>query len=241
MNINKECRRVVYQIHNTAVFKNQGGAVLAYFPMYIELQDAPCLVLGGGSIACHKVMVLRDFGALVTVIAPEIHDSIKEADGVECIYREYDGADLEGKVLVVAATDDTAVNRRISEECRTRGILVNAVDQPEDCDFIFPSYIRKGGVVAAFSSGGQSPVVTQYLKRKNETVVTDMVGRMAECLGSLRQTVKDQIPQPWQRKAVYEKILQIGLAEGQVPDESVIQNILKEMEKDGPYEAAENE
>ena len=63
-------------------------------------------------------------------------------------------------------------------------------------------------------------------------MVTDMVGRMAECLGSLRQTVKDQIPQPWQRKAVYEKILQIGLAEGQVPEESVIQNILKEMEKD---------
>ena len=85
---------------------------MAYFPMYIELQDAPCLVLGGGSIACHKVMVLRDFEALVTVIAPEIQDSIKETEGVECIYREYKGEDLEGKVLVVAATDDTAVNHK---------------------------------------------------------------------------------------------------------------------------------
>ena len=219
----------------------EGGAVLAYFPMFIDLQDAPCLVLGGGSIARHKVMVLRDFGALVTVVAPEIQDSIAETDGVECIYREYNVRDLEGKVLVIAATGDAAINHQISEVCRSRGIMVNAVDQPEDCDFIFPSYIRKGGVVAAFSSGGQSPVVTQYLKRENQTVVTDTVGKLAECLGSLRQMVKEQIPQPWQRKAVYERILQMGLAMGQVPEESVIRNILKEMEKDGPYETAENE
>lgn len=219
----------------------EGEFTLAYFPVFIELQDVPCLVLGGGSIARRKVMVLRDFGALVTVIAPDIQDSILETDGVECIYREYNVGDLEGKVLVVAATDDTVTNHQISEACRARGILVNAVDQPEDCDFIFPSYIRKGGVVAAFSSGGQSPVVAQYLKRENETVVTDAVGKLAECLGSLRQTVKEQISQPWRRKAVYEKILQMGLAAGQVPEESAIENMIKEMEEDGPYETAENE
>lgn len=214
---------------------------MAYFPMFIELQDAPCLVLGGGAIAYHKVMVLRDFGAFVTVIAPNIQDSILQTDGVECIYRTYDVMDLEGKVLVVAATNDTAVNHQISGDCRTRGIPVNAVDQPEDCDFIFPSYIRKGEVVAAFSSGGQSPVVTQYLKRRNEVVVTDTVGRLAECLGSLRQAVKEQIPLLWQRKAVYENILQMGLALGRVPEETAIQNIIKEMKKDGTYEAPEDE
>ena len=209
--------------------------------MFIELQDAPCLVLGGGAIAYHKVMVLRDFGAFVTVIAPNIQDSILQTDGVECIYRTYDVMDLEGKVLVVAATNDTAVNHQISGDCRTRGIPVNVVDQPEDCDFIFPSYIRKGEVVAAFSSGGQSPVVTQYLKRRNEVVLTDTVGRLTECLGSLRQAVKEQISLPWHRKAVYENILQMGLALGRVPEETAIQNIIKEMKKDGTYEAPEDE
>lgn len=84
-------------------------------------------------------------------------------------------------------------------------------------------------------------MVTQYLKRENQTVVTDTVGELAECLGSLRQMVKEQISQPWQRKAVYERILQMGLAMGQAPEESVIRNIIKEMEKDGSYETAENE
>ena len=214
---------------------------MVYFLIFIELQDAPCLVLGGGAIAYHKVMVLRDFGAFVTVIAPNIQDSILQTDGVECIYRTYDVMDLEGKVLVVAATNDTAVNHQISGDCRTRGIPVNVVDQPEDCDFIFPSYIRKGEVVAAFSSGGQSPVVTQYLKRRNEVVLTDTVGRLTECLGSLRQAVKEQISLPWHRKAVYENILQMGLALGRVPEETAIQNIIKEMKKDGTYEAPEDE
>jgi len=213
---------------------------LAYFPMFIELQNAPCLVLGGGGIARRKVMVLRDFGALVTVIAPEIQASIRQISGVKCIDREYQREDLMGRRLVVAATDNAALNHEISEACRAGGILVNAVDQPEDCDFIFPAYIRKGEVAAAFCSGGQSPAVAQYLKRQNHDVVTDLVGQLAECLGSLRQLVRERIPQQ-ERKAVYERILQMGLAAGRVPEQTAIQNIIKEMEKDGSYEAVKDE
>ncbi len=213
---------------------------MAYFPMFIELRDAPCLVIGGGGIALRKVMVLRDFGALVTVIAPDIQESICEISGVECIHREYGSEDLRGRRLVVAATDNAALNHQISEACRAGGIMVNAVDQPEDCDFIFPAYIRKGEVAAAFCSGGQSPAVAQYLKRRNHDVVTELVGQLAECLGSLRRPVRERIPRR-KRKAVYERILQMGLASGRVPEETAIQNIIKEMEKDGPHEKVKDE
>lgn len=142
---------------------------------------------------------------------------------------------------MVAATDDEDMNRRISQDCRARGIPVNAVDQPEDCDFIFPSYLRKGEVVAAFSSGGRSPVITQYLRQKNETVLTDTLGQLAECLGSLRQTAKKQIREPHKRREFYYELLQLGLAEDRIPEETEIRNVMREVMEDGPYETVEDE
>ena len=214
---------------------------MSFFPMLIELEGAPCLVVGGGEVARRKAMVLCDFGALVTVVAPDICSSIYDMEGVICHCRQYEETDLQDRSLVVAATADAALNHRISEECRARGIPVNAVDQPEDCDFIFPSYIRRGEVVAAFSSGGQSPVVAQYLKRKNEPVLTDELGQLAECLGSLRKMVKKRIRNPQRRREVYERVLRLGLVNERVPQETEIQNIIKEMEDHGPYETVANE
>lgn len=235
------CRRVVYRVHDTAAFFRKGEVNVSFFPMFIELEGVSCLVVGGGGIAQRKVMVLCDFGALVTVVAPEICPELCHEDRIEYCCRNYVESDLQGRYLVVAATDDADLNHRISQDCRDRGILVNAVDQPDDCDFIFPSYLKKGDVVAAFSSGGRSPVVTQYLKQKNEPLVTDTLGQLAECLGALRQLAKKKIRDPKKRKNFYEKLLQLGLAENKIPEETEIQNMVKEMEKDGPYETTENE
>ena len=137
---------------------------MPYFPMFIELKDCPCLVVGGGSIASRKVAVLEDFGAKVTVIAPEISPEIRAMGTAICLEKEFDETDIKDWVLVVAATNDARLNRRVSKACRDRKIPVNAVDQIEDCSFIFPAYRKEGDVVAAFSSGGQSPSVAQYLK-----------------------------------------------------------------------------
>ena len=214
---------------------------MSFFPMFIELKGAACLVVGGGETAQRKVEILCDFGALVTVVAPDISFPIRDLAGVICHDRKYAESDLQNQFLVVAATDDAALNHYISEECRARGIPVNVVDQPADCDFIFPSLIRRGEVVAAFSSGGQSPAVAQYLKQKNETVLTDELGKLAACLGSLRGLVKERIRSPQRRREAYERILQLGMEAGQVPQESEIRNIIKEMEDHGPYETAANE
>lgn len=214
---------------------------MPYFPMYIDIQGVLCLVAGGGEIAHRKVMALREFGAAVMVVAPDIRDAIAAISGVTCVCREFKQEDISGMRLVVAATDDPVLNHRISRLCRQQGVPVNVVDQPEDCDFIFPSYICKGEVVASFSSGGQSPVVTQYLKRQNEPVITEFLGELTAFLGSLRHDAGQRIPDARQRRELYRKLLYTGLEQGRIPREDEAETLIKEMERYGPYETSEDE
>lgn len=190
---------------------------MSYFPMFIELKNRHCLVVGGGKIALHKVNVLHDFGAKITVISPEILPEIYQIKGVFCCERSFLQEDIYEQELVVAATDNQELNHRISMACREKKIPVNVVDQPEDCSFIFPAYLREGEVVAAFSSGGQSPAITQYLKAQMRSVMTPQLGEIAACLGSLRETVKRQVKTEQERKKLYQELLQDALEWDTVP------------------------
>lgn len=200
---------------------------MSYFPMYIELKDRPCLVVGGGRIALRKVEVLRDFGASVTVVSPEILPEIKAMKGVSCLERGFENADLAGRELVVAATDEKRLNRDIAASCRAAKIPVNAVDQAEDCSFIFPAYLKEGEVVASFSSGGLSPVITQYLKEQLRPVLTPLLGRIAACLGALRPGMGQRTGSEAQRKKIYRELLRIGLEKAAVPSEAEIEETIE--------------
>lgn len=206
---------------------------MSYFPVFTDLQGKPCLVAGGGRVALRKVETLRDFGAHVTVIAPVILPDMKETEGIECQEKLFEPEDLRGQELVVAATDDKVLNHRISEFCRERNILVNAVDQIEDCTFIFPSYLKEGEVVAAFSSGGLSPVVTQYLREQIRPVLTPQLGSLAACLGALREMVKEMTTAEAQRKEIYLEILRLGLEKDAIPSEEEIQSIIERNKRNG--------
>ncbi len=168
---------------------------MSYFPLFMELKDRDCLVVGGGRVAWRKVKVLMDFGARVSVVAPEIISEIGELGPDQLLEREFLDDDVWGRILVVAATDDETLNQRISRLCQARSIPVNVVDQIQDCSFIFPAYVKRGEVVAAFSSGGQSPVMTQYLKAQIKPVMTEELGELAACLGSLRDVVHSSVRQ----------------------------------------------
>lgn len=199
---------------------------MAYFPLFMQLKDCPCLVVGGGPVAWHKICVLQDFGGRVSVIAPEVCAEIKKMHGVVWYERNYEQTDLEGVRLVVAATSDESLNHQIAVDCRERGIPVNAVDQQRDCDFIFPSYVKQGEVVAAFSSGGQSPLLTQYLKKANEPIVTAFLGELARCLGELRQEVKECVEPEERRRQIYEEVLRLGLERGELPTKEEIEKLI---------------
>lgn len=204
---------------------------MAYFPMFVQLKKKKCLVIGGGKIALRKIHVLKDFEAEVTVIAPEMILQIRQMNDICRIFRSFMEKDFDEADLVVAATDDKEINHKINQICRQKKIPVNAVDQKEDCSFIFPSYVKEGEVVAAFSSGGQSPVITQYLKKKIKPDMTEELGQIAQILGGLRTLAKSCIATEQQRKAFYKELLQIGLEDIDSLEEQRINEIIQKYTK----------
>lgn len=189
---------------------------MAYFPMFINIENQNCLVVGGGTVAFRKVQVLLDFKAAVTVIAPEVQEKLKKNLGnhITIYERKFVPEDLRDMTLVVAATDDKEQNHRIAELAKKACIPVNAVDQIEDCSFIFPSYIKKQNVVGAFSSAGNSPVITQYLKEEMREVLDEQLGEINEYMGSVRDAVKAQVPTEPERRKVYQTVFTELLEEG---------------------------
>lgn len=196
---------------------------MAYFPMFIDIEKKKCLVAGGGTVALRKVRVLLDFGAQVMVVAPQIDSQILRLTGNVCVKeRTFEPEDLKECVLVVAATDDAAENHRIAQLARENNIPVNAVDQQEDCSFIFPSYLKHRDLVGAFSSAGNSPVLTQYLKESLKEILTEELGQINGYMGSIRPAVKMRIETEKLRRQVYRNVLAKLLAEEKtslVPEE----------------------
>ena len=116
---------------------------MAYFPMFVNLKDQPCLVVGGGMVAYRKVKVLLDFEARVVVVGDKIYEIVKKSNQLELQKKRFEDADCDNMFMVIAATDDKELNHHIAGICNSKGIMVNAVDQKEDCSFIFSSYIKE--------------------------------------------------------------------------------------------------
>lgn len=215
---------------------------MAYFPMFIQLKGRKCLVVGGGKVALRKIKVLKDFEAEVTVVAPDIIEQIRQIDDICRIFRSFEEKDLKSVELVVAATDDKKENHRISQFCIEQNIPVNAVDQKEDCSFIFPSYIKEGEVVGAFSSSGQSPVITQYLKKEIRPALTKQLGQISESLGEIREVVKKLVWPEKRRKVLYKELLNLSLEKNMPLDHDIIEQIiLKYNEESRKHEWIEQE
>ena len=207
---------------------------MAYFPMFVDMTERECLIVGGGNVAYRKVMVMLDFGAKVTVVAEDICDELRKliagdranngwfssdaADRITIIKRRFERKDCDGMQMVIAATDDNALNHEIAEYCKAKGIMVNAVDQKVDCSFIFPSYIKEKNLVAAFSSSGNSPVLTQYLKGKEQEILTPFLGELNEYMGQIREKVIAEYDTEAERKRVFKEILCAAIDNGRIPE-----------------------
>ena len=200
---------------------------MAYFPMFVDMTERECLIVGGGNVAYRKVMVMLDFGAKVTVVAEDICDELRKLtiddtankeNRITFIKRRFERKDCDGMEMVIAATDDNALNHEIAEYCKAKGIMVNAVDQKADCSFIFPSYIKEKNLVAAFSSAGNSPVLTQYLKGKEQEILTPFLGELNEYMGQIREKVIAEYDTEAERKRVFKEILCAAIDNGRIPE-----------------------
>ena len=187
-----------------------------YLPIFLKVQDRPCLVVGGGKVAARKATLLQRAGARVTVIAPEISDELgkmAEQGQLAIDQRAFRDSDMDNKVLVIAATNDETLNRRISQLAGERHIPANIADNLELCNFIMPSVIDRSPVQVAVSTGGSSPVLARLLRAKLESFIPAAYGRLAQLVDDYRQAVKQRFAEPAKRRYFWEYILQGRVSE----------------------------
>ena len=176
-----------------------------YYPVYLNLKGKPCVIIGGGRVAEGKISKLREAGATITVISPQVTNAIRAAaqEGqLKWCEREDQDGDLQRAFLAIAATNVRSVNRQIFQEAERQNVLLNVVDDAPLCTFIAPSIVERGPVTLAISTAGASPALARKLR---ESLTHDPVLDWADLAGVMSQ-VRSQIkkqgtlvdPQRWQ-------------------------------------------
>ena len=168
---------------------------MAYYPIFLELKDRRCLVVGGGTIAQRKIEGLLAAGASVTVIAPTLTQELQRslaAGEIACLQREYEEGDIKDYELCMVATDDGTVNAQLFAEGRSHGVWVNASDDPINCDFILPAVIRRGAITVAASTGGTSPALARRLREELEAYLTEEMPALADLLAEVRRDLRSR-------------------------------------------------
>ncbi|MDT4331467.1 siroheme synthase CysG [Methylomonas sp. MED-D] len=186
---------------------------MEYFPLFLNLKNQPCLVVGAGGVAARKIELLRKAGARITVVAVEISADVIGIGDLELHHKPFAAADVDGARLVISATNDRATNEAVAKAANARGIPVNVVDNPDLCSFIFPAIVDRSPLTIAISSGGVSPVLARLLRAKVETAIPAAYGRLATFAERFRQTVKQHLPDTNRRRMFWESVLQGPIAE----------------------------
>jgi len=182
---------------------------MALFPMFLKLAGRKCVVVGAGKIAEDKITSLLNAVAAVTVIAPSVSLAVRQLaslGSVTLIEREFLPEDLGGAFLVIAATSKSEVNRAVYEEAQRRGVLCNAVDDPENCDFYFPAVAQRGALQIAISTAGESPALAQRLRAEIEEQLDSATGDWLVRLGEARREVLATVPPGEERRQLLHKL-----------------------------------
>ncbi len=180
-------------------------------PIFFNISNRLCIVVGGGDIATRKTnMLLKANGQIRVVspsVCPELQAMIKDKK-IQHLEAEFEPTQLEGACLVIAATDDEAVNEAISLAAKAQHIPVNVVDAPALCTFTMGSIIDRSPIVIAVSSEGNAPVLARYIRSKIETMLPSAYGRIAAIAGEFRDQVKEKFSSVQARRIFWEDILQ---------------------------------
>ncbi len=184
---------------------------MAVFPMFFDIMDKKCVIIGGGNVATRKIETLLEFGALVTVVSLEITEKIKKwkwEGKLAVSIKGYTPDDIDGAFLVVAATSDRNVNERVYNDSVERNIPVNIADNPHKCTFIFPSVVKRGELVIGISSSGGYPALSKKLRSRIEEVIPDKYENVLEILKKWRKHAESAIAEPEKRREALNRIMQ---------------------------------
>ena len=177
-----------------------------YYMACVDLRGKSCLVVGGGRVALEKVHGLLDCEARVTVVAPRVDDELARLP-VRVLRRPFESEDVEGHLLVIAATDDRRVNQAVSRASAFRSTLCNVADDPELCSFILPAIVRRDPIVVGVSTGGASPALAQRIRGDVAELIGPEHAELARRLESLRPWAKRELPTYEARRDYFQQLV----------------------------------
>ncbi|MEH6481392.1 MULTISPECIES: siroheme synthase CysG [Pseudoalteromonas] len=206
---------------------------MQYLPIFTKLDNKPVLVVGGGEVALRKCRAFLKARASVTLVAPWFCDELKEHahnNEVTLIDAYFDESHLDGKMLVIAATDRDEVNNNVFELANARNVFVNVVDDQPKCTFIFPSIVDRDPITIAISSAGTAPVLARRLREKLETLIPHHIGPLATLVGGFRDKVKKRFKHFADRRQFWEGVFDSSVvSKVQTGDTQAAQQQLEQM------------
>ncbi|MFH0873197.1 MAG: bifunctional precorrin-2 dehydrogenase/sirohydrochlorin ferrochelatase [bacterium] len=179
-----------------------------YYPMMMNLSQRRCLVIGGGAVAERKVASLLEAGGLVILVSPNVTPRLAAMATTELIHhlpRRYRRGDLRGAFLCVVATNDRRLQKQIWKEAKEQGVLANIADSAEACDFLVPSYFRRGDLLVSISTAGKSPALAKRIRRDLEGRFGREFEVLLEVLTSLRPRILEEVKDPKRRRSILER------------------------------------
>ena len=187
---------------------------MGYYPVFIDLKEKECLVVGGGQVAERKVRALLAAGARVTVVSPTATSGLqrlKAQGAIRRIARDYQPGDLREALLVVACTSSRQVNQEVAREAKRRRRLVNVVDDPRLCTFIVPAIVRRGDLTIAISTGGKSPALAKKIREDLQKKYGPEYGTLLKLLGAVRAKLLTQRPFSANNKVILTRLAKAPL------------------------------
>lgn len=189
---------------------------MPYYPVFLDIKDRKIIIVGGGLVAERKVKNLLTYGCLIYICANDmtryLHDLVKQ-NKIKRIEHHEIPEHMKDAFMAIAATDDHDVNREISLMAKENKVLINAVDQPDDCSFIVPSVVRRGELHIAISTGGKSPALAKRIRRSLESAYGEEYGIVLEIMGALRKKILASDKTQVEKKVIFEQLAEVNLPE----------------------------
>jgi precorrin-2 dehydrogenase/sirohydrochlorin ferrochelatase len=189
---------------------------MAYYPIFLNLNNQNVIVVGGGEVAERKILNLLRYGCHIHVVSHELTAQLEKLvaeNKIKRIPEQSLNQAMSKACMVIAATDDPVVNGQIASRAKEQGLLFNAVDQPRDCNFIMPSIVRSGDLQIAISSGGKSPALTKKIRKEMQTLFGSEYGSFVELLGMIRTEVLARSDRSSENKRTFENLVNSDLLE----------------------------
>lgn len=199
---------------------------MSYFPMFIDLEDKNCLIIGGGKVSLRKTKTLLDYGAKITVVSPKVLKDFKVLD-ITIRYREFEIKDLIDVFLVVTATNNAKLNQQILEICKSRNILCNSTTNTFDNGYIFSSIAKYEDIIIGISTSGKSPYVSSLIKSEIEKEIVPKYSRIVKLSSDWRNHLIHEFEDYNTRSKIIKHLIDYTIKEGE-PSKEKIQQIINE-------------